>query len=254
MDNNVWVGSWRPHRPRGPIAALYSGPGPKYQLPPSTGYKMHDPSRFRAPAYTFGIRTPAHNLTCGPGPGHLIPQRMTVRGPDGGPAFSIYGRPRDCRLFRTPGPGRYFPERATNLAFPKAPGHSLAGRTKDFQEDHTPGPAAYTVPSLFGCRLIHKTSAPTYSIYGRSAVGGFCQDLSKTPGPCAYHEVNPCVYKTRAPQYTMQPRTSLPQDNSVKPGPAAYRPHKMLCRNAPGPTFGIRHSQYEAPLIVDPQD
>lgn len=35
--SDVWVGPWRPHRPRGPIAALYSGPGPKYLLPPNTG-------------------------------------------------------------------------------------------------------------------------------------------------------------------------------------------------------------------------
>lgn len=37
MGSDVWVGPWRPHRPRGPIGALYSGPGPKYKLPPSTG-------------------------------------------------------------------------------------------------------------------------------------------------------------------------------------------------------------------------
>lgn len=34
---DVWVGSWRPHKPRGPIAALYSSPGPKYALPGATG-------------------------------------------------------------------------------------------------------------------------------------------------------------------------------------------------------------------------
>lgn len=32
-----WVGTWRPHKPRGPIAALYSSPGPKYALPGLTG-------------------------------------------------------------------------------------------------------------------------------------------------------------------------------------------------------------------------
>uniref|UniRef100_A0A8C7ELI2 Ciliary microtubule associated protein 1B n=1 Tax=Neovison vison TaxID=452646 RepID=A0A8C7ELI2_NEOVI len=36
MGSDVWVGPWRPHRPRGPIAALYRGPGPKYMLPPNT--------------------------------------------------------------------------------------------------------------------------------------------------------------------------------------------------------------------------
>ena len=34
---DVWVGSWRPHKPRGPIAAFYSSPGPKYALPGATG-------------------------------------------------------------------------------------------------------------------------------------------------------------------------------------------------------------------------
>ncbi|XP_074083266.1 ciliary microtubule associated protein 1B isoform X2 [Macrotis lagotis] len=215
---------------------------------------MHDPSRFRAPAYTFGSRFPSVTTTCGPGPGHLIPERMTVRGPDGGPAFSIYGRPRDSRLFHTPGPGRYFPERATHLAFPKAPGHTMGSRSKDFQIDGTPGPAAYTVPSLFGCRLVHKSSAPNFSMSGRSLVGSFCQDLSKTPGPCAYQEVNPTVYKAKAPQFTMQPRTSLPEDNTEKPGPATYYPQKFQFTVPGGPSFGIRHSAYEARFITEPQD
>lgn len=33
----AWVGTWRPHKPRGPIAALYGSPGPKYALPGLTG-------------------------------------------------------------------------------------------------------------------------------------------------------------------------------------------------------------------------
>ena len=43
---------------------------------------MHDPSRPRAPAFTFGARLPAQQTSCGPGPGHLVPARMTVRGLD----------------------------------------------------------------------------------------------------------------------------------------------------------------------------
>lgn len=34
---DVWVGAWRPHKPKGPIAAFYSSPGPKYALPGATG-------------------------------------------------------------------------------------------------------------------------------------------------------------------------------------------------------------------------
>lgn len=37
MKADPWVGTWRPHKPRGPIAALYGSPGPKYALPGLTG-------------------------------------------------------------------------------------------------------------------------------------------------------------------------------------------------------------------------
>nr|XP_055107862.1 outer dense fiber protein 3B isoform X2 [Symphalangus syndactylus] len=294
MGSDAWVGLWRPHRPRGPIAAHYGGPGPKYKLPPNTGYVLHDPSRPRAPAFTFGARLPTQQTTCGPGPGHLVPARMTVRGPDGAPAYSIYGRPRRSAPVLTPGPGTYFPERAGNATYPSAPRHTIASRNWGVQGeqqspgeartahprtvglptrdqgppsgsgDHpapvrgdplppspasSPGPAAYTVPSLLGPRVIGKVSAPTYSIYGRRAAGSFFEDLSKTPGPCAYHVVSPGVYKSRAPQFTMLARTPVPQDNTRKPGPAAYNVDQH--RKPRGWSFGIRHSDYLAPLVTD---
>ncbi|XP_077023981.1 ciliary microtubule associated protein 1B isoform X2 [Tamandua tetradactyla] len=249
MGSDVWVGPWRPHRPRGPIAALYRGPGPKYKLPTNTGYILHDPSRPRAPAYTFGARLPTQRLSCSPGPGLLVPAGLTERGPDGAPAYSIYGRPRDAAHFLTPGPGRYFPERAGNLAYPSAPRHTIAPRNWGVQtEQQTPGPGAYTVPSLLGSRVVGKVSAPTYSIYGRSAMGSFFEDLSKSPGPCAYHVVSPGVYKSRAPQFTMQARTALPQDNTLKPGPAAYDVDQH--RKPRGWSFGIRHSEFLAPMVT----
>ncbi|CAI9165698.1 unnamed protein product [Rangifer tarandus platyrhynchus] len=253
MGSDVWVGPWRPHRPRGPIGALFSGPGPKYKLPPSTGYILHDPSRPRAPAFTFGARLPTQQTSCGPGPGHLVPARMTVRGLDSAPAYSIFGRPRHAAPFLTPGPGRYFPERAGNAAYPSAPRHTIAPRNWGLRlESQTPGPGTYTMPSLLGPRVVGKVSAPTYSIYGRSAVGSFCEDLSKTPGPCAYHVVNPGVYKPRAPQFSMLARTSLSQGNTQNPGPAAYNvdQHRKPC----GWTFGIRHSDYLAPMMTNADD
>ncbi|XP_036167175.1 outer dense fiber protein 3B isoform X2 [Myotis myotis] len=161
MGSDLWVGPWRPHRPRGPIAAHYRGPGPKYKLPSNTG--------------------------------------------------------------------RYFPERAGNATYPSAPRHTMAPRNWGVQAEHnTPGPGAYTVPSVLGPRVISKVSAPTYSLYGRSVVGSFFEDLSKTPGPGTYHVVNPGIYKSRAPQFTMQPRTALPQDKSQNPGPAAYSVDQVI--------------------------
>ncbi|XP_047599384.1 outer dense fiber protein 3B isoform X2 [Lutra lutra] len=298
MGSDVWVGSWRPHRPRGPIAALYRGPGPKYMLPPNTGYVLHDPSRPRAPAFSFGARLPSQQTSCGPGPGHLVPAHITVRGRDGTPAYSIYGRPRHAAPLLTPGPGRYFPERAGNATYPSAPRHTIAPRNwGTHAKQQTPGPGTYTVPSLLGPRVIGKVSAPTYSLYGRSAVGSFFEDLSKvgrgcqagrnegsagratggtkqevrasgqrgveagpnapaalpqTPGPCAYHAVNTGIYKSRAPQFSMLARTSLPQDNTLNPGPAAYNVDQP--RKPRGWSFGIRHSDYLARVPTKADD
>uniref|UniRef100_A0A8C0IYN0 Ciliary microtubule associated protein 1B n=1 Tax=Chelonoidis abingdonii TaxID=106734 RepID=A0A8C0IYN0_CHEAB len=256
MSADVWVGAWRPHRPKGPIAALYSSPGPKYGLPTNVGYPLHDPSRYRAPAYSFGIRRLCLQDECSPGPKYMVPAKMTVKGKDGNPAYSIYGRPRDLMPFLTPGPGRYSPEKAGKWAYRSAPIYSLASRTKEFANDQTPGPAAYGLPPMIGPKVVGKSSAPNYSLLGRSLVGSFYEDLSKTPGPCNYRVVEPSVYKTRAPQYSILARNMLPGDNTQKPGPGAHSPEKV--RWGPGPThtwtFGIRHSDYLAPLIVDVVD
>ncbi|XP_031467849.1 outer dense fiber protein 3-like, partial [Phasianus colchicus] len=100
----TWVGTWRPHRPRAPIAALYGGPGPKYGLPTNVGFRLHDPSRHRAPAYSFGMRTEGPRTDGSPGPAYLVPPGTTAHGPARSPAFSIYSRPRDLEPFRTPAP------------------------------------------------------------------------------------------------------------------------------------------------------
>ncbi|EDL76565.1 similar to shippo 1 (predicted), isoform CRA_a [Rattus norvegicus] len=153
---------------------------------------------------------------------------MTARGSVVSPAFSIYGRLSHITPVLTPGPGRYFPERAGNVTYPSAPRHTIASRNWGIvSKQQTPGPGSYTVPSLLGSRVIGKVSAPTYSIYGRSAVGSCFEDLSKTPGPCAYHVVNPGIYKTRAPQFTMLGRT-LPPKSPKDPGPASYAVDKVV--------------------------
>ncbi|XP_005868293.1 PREDICTED: outer dense fiber protein 3B isoform X2 [Myotis brandtii] len=129
----------------------------------------------------------------------------------------------------------------------------MAPRNWGVQAEHnTPGPGTYTVPPVLGPRVISKVSAPTYSLYGRSVVGSFFEDLSKTPGPGTYHVVNPGIYKSRAPQFTMQPRTALPQDNSQNPGPAAYNVDQY--RKPGGLSFGIRHSDYVAQTLAEVDD
>ena len=66
---------YEPTRPRVPVAASYTGPGPTYGLPGLTGREKHDPtSRFaRAPAYHFGGRPEryADERSIGPGPAYM---------------------------------------------------------------------------------------------------------------------------------------------------------------------------------------
>jgi len=59
--------------PRGPVAAMFTGPGPSYGLPGLTGRSNHDPcSRFaKAPAYHFGSRSLGEEQTAGPGPCYM---------------------------------------------------------------------------------------------------------------------------------------------------------------------------------------
>ncbi|CDQ89464.1 unnamed protein product [Oncorhynchus mykiss] len=264
---DVWVGSWRPHKPRGPIAALYSSPGPKYALPGATGLNYHDPRKLKAPAFSFGTRHRQFSSDCSPGPGYLVPSNITRIGRDGTPAYSLYSRPNDPQLFQTPGPGRYSPERSGKSAYYSAPAYSLSARSKGFRNDQTPGPAAYMLPSVLGPATVNKTSAPNFSLRGRSKIGSFHEDLQKTPGPGTYRVVDPCTYKHKPPHYSMTGRNSMPGDTTRKPGPGAHHPeqashliitisHFYNCVTftrikPPSFSFGIRHSEFIAPLIVD---
>ncbi|XP_075064571.1 ciliary microtubule associated protein 1B isoform X2 [Mixophyes fleayi] len=217
------------------------------------GYVAHDPRTYRAPAFSFGTRRFQFVDNCSPGPGYLVPANITIRGKDGTPAYSVYGRTKDLNTFRTPGPGSYSPERAGKSAYRSAPIYSLGARTKTVSNDQTPGPAAYMLPPVLGPRVVNRSSAPNFSMAGRSKIGSFHEDLQNTPGPGAYRVVEPSTNMFRPPQYSMTARHSLPGDTTRKPGPGSYNPEKVvLCRpNAPNFSFGIRHSEYVAPLIVE---
>uniref|UniRef100_A0A668A4R1 Tripartite motif containing 35-30 n=1 Tax=Myripristis murdjan TaxID=586833 RepID=A0A668A4R1_9TELE len=265
---DVWVGSWRPHKPRGPIAALYSSPGPKYALPGLTGHNHHDPRKYKAPVFSFGTRHGQSGSDTSPGPRYLIPSNITRLGRDGTPAFSLYSRPRDPELFQAPGPGQYSPEHSGKSVYSSAPAYSLSGRSKDFGNDQTPGnifwyddndnvivfcPAAYMLPAVLGPKAVTTSTAPNYSLCGRSKIGSFHEDLQKTPGPGAYKVIDPTTYKYKAPQYSIIGRNSISGDSTKKPGPGAHYPERVTFTRsrAPSFSFGVRHSQYIAPLIMN---
>ncbi|XP_017261243.1 outer dense fiber protein 3-B [Kryptolebias marmoratus] len=248
-----WVGTWRPHKPRGPIAALYGSPGPKYALPGLMGISQHDPTKCKAPVFSFGARHKEANTNCSPGPRYLIPSNITRQGRNGTPAFSIHGRPKQPQSFRAPGPGQYSTEHSGKMTLRSAPAYSLSGRRRDGVTNQTPGPATYTLPPMLGSKTVVMPSAPTYTLCGRSKTGSFHEDLKKTPSPAAYKVVDPCIYRQKPPQYTITGRTFVSSEDTGKPGPGAHYPERVTFTRAKAPsfTFGVRHSQYISPLIVN---
>lgn len=245
--------------PRGPIAAMYSSPGPCYPLPGLVGQQNHDPRSVhnRRPAYVFGIRHGKYKDDSSPGPRYYPNSKIYRDGQDGTPHYSLYSRPKDGTCFRTPGPGAYTPETAGEIAFHKYPQYSFGTRHKNRSQDNTPAPNSYSLPNMLGGTVqSRKRQAPCYTLTGRSKTGSFHEDLQKTPGPGTYNTTEPSINKERNPSYSMTSRNPMPGDNTKKPGPGAhcperYWPHR---RQVPCFSFGIRHSQYEAPLIIQCDD
>uniref|UniRef100_A0A8C6YPF6 ODF3A protein n=1 Tax=Nothoprocta perdicaria TaxID=30464 RepID=A0A8C6YPF6_NOTPE len=228
----AWVGTWKPHRPRGPVMAQFTGPGPKYSIPGTTGYLKHDPTKRQAPAYSFSGAKPPVKDGCSPGPCYYVKPSMTKTGKYVAPGYVMSGRPK-VTVEVTPGPGdkRQYKghlQRACSL-------NAGQGTSR---------------PSLLvmGPNTAYTTASPCYSMKWRTKFGLFEEDLYKTPGPAAYQKTELDVYKTRAPKYTMRSHNKPIGDKTVKPGPADYYIGKP---EAPAISFGIRHSKYTAPLIPD---
>ncbi|NWR49304.1 ODF3A protein, partial [Regulus satrapa] len=133
-----WVGTWKPHPRRGPILAEFSTPGPKYWIPGTTGHGSHDPTRYRAPAYSFRgtkMRTPDH---CSPGPRYFIPPSITKTGKYKAPSAHLTARPKE-KTKVTPGPSDYTTDPADKHVYHTAPGKTMVFRPKDGKRFQTPG-------------------------------------------------------------------------------------------------------------------
>eukprot|EP00794_Sanderia_malayensis_P017771 gene17771-19547_t len=234
------------------IGAMFRGPGPCYGLPEAIGYQRHDFTKSKAPAYSFGVRGNfKHKDECSPGPAYFIPEKLTRGGPDGAPKYSLKSRPNVQNSFRTPGPDAYRAESVAPLKERRAPAYSFGSRTRYSQKDNNPSPSQYSLPNLTSCKVPHKRTMPCFSMTGRSKIGGFHEDLQKTPGPGTYKVTEPKLYKKRHPEYSMGGRCVMPGDTTQKPGPGSHSPEKVYVTKkiAPKFSFGIRHSEFTAPLI-----
>ena len=128
-------------KPRGPIAAMYSSPGPCYALPGLVGQKTHDPrsEHNKGPAYPFGVRHGKFKDDCSPGPCYYPSPKYSRVGPDGVPHYSLYSRQKDGTMFKVPGPGAYSPEHSGPSAKFRAPTYLFGIRHRNKRTDNTPG-------------------------------------------------------------------------------------------------------------------
>lgn len=250
--NDPYVGTWRPHRPRGPIMAHFASPGPKYMLPGSTGHNLHDVRKNRLPAYSFGDRVKVLMPQHSPGPVYKIPDMMTRYGPDGSPIYTLKSKIKPLAKFNVPGPGTYAPEKSGPSAYYQAPKYSLHDRTRLAKKEHSPGANAYRIPAINGPKAVGRRSLPAYTMVGRRTIGSFHQDLQKSPGPATYLPNSVDVTKHRDPIYSVTGRNHPPLGRSIAPGPGQHAPEKVYVRHryAPKHSFGIRHSEYIAPLMA----
>ncbi|XP_032065416.1 outer dense fiber protein 3 [Thamnophis elegans] len=246
MSQGGWIGTWRPHRPRGPIMAQYTSPGPKYCIQGATGYVSHIPTKRKAPAYSmYGAKPPSSKDNV-PGP-YFVQGTVTNRGIKTGPSYSLSGR-TETKVETTPGPACYSPDKAKKVIYKASPMHSMGYRTHGGKVDSTPGPNNYMIPEVIGPHSVATVGSPSYSMTGKNKLGRFDEDLHKTPGPAAYHKPSVEIYKKSAPKYTMAGRLK-DQKTDKMPGPAEYELGKISC--VPVCSFGIRHSDYTTPVIVD---
>jgi len=241
-------------RPRGPVAAMEKGPGPSYALPPLTGYKDHDPRSVHAkgPAYPFGLPNGPEAGPYSPGPCYYPDTKVLRTGRYEGKKYTIYPRLTDLKRFEVPAPGAY-ESRPISLVASKAPSYSFGLTYTQLAGDQVPGPNVYSTGGTLGRSLLSgRRQPPAYSMYGRSKKGGFDEDFKKTPGPGTYGAVSTNSYMTKTPQYSMIGRNLPPGDGTQKPGPAAHAPEMVTVHKKSPPkfSFGIRHSDYEAPLIL----
>nr|ANS60498.1 outer dense fiber protein 3 [Azumapecten farreri] len=233
-------------RPRAPIAASFSSPGPVYGLPGLVGQKSHDPRSVHVmkPAHTFGHRVGRNQKDRSPGPSKYFPNtKLSRKGIDGTPKYSISGRHPSKSKHGSPGPGAYNP--GGSKSNPRN-AFSFGGRHRSRKTGRTPAPNTYKVPGGIGKTVQSgKRQAPMYSLGTRRAMA---TDHGKAPGPGTYGLTKSEVYNPRPPAYSIRPRYGSIGDKSRNPGPAAYLPNRQT--RGSGCSFGMRHSNYTTLLIA----
>jgi len=229
-----------------------TGPGPTaYMLPPTVGYKGHDSSRKRNPAYSIGLLYDAYKWgnPQSPGPIYNLPKGMTAKGPNGDPAYTIVSR-HDEKMFDRPGPGpcAYLPNINVNRRRP--PAFSMSWRTRVNELGNaSPGPI-YLLPPCLGPKIPDKCASGEATIKGR---GIEVEKLSQSPGPI-YDIGSPNIIKSKGGAVTLKSRWKERKSQSLNAGPGSYnvdRASRKAYRHAPEFSLGIRHSEFAGTFLTE---
>uniref|UniRef100_A0A8C3K225 Uncharacterized protein n=1 Tax=Calidris pygmaea TaxID=425635 RepID=A0A8C3K225_9CHAR len=102
-----WVGTWRPHRPRGPVLAQFTSPGPKYTILGTTGHLAHNPTKTKAPAYSIPQGKLPPISSCSPGPRYFVAGLVENQEP-WSPPEGIFSLPLRVTLIKPEAPASTF--------------------------------------------------------------------------------------------------------------------------------------------------
>ena len=125
--------------PRGPVAAMFKSPGPKYGLPTLLGQPNHDPRSVhaRGPAYPFGLKLSTQQKSLGPGPAYWLNPKMQIKGPEYAPSYSLASRHLTKESVRSPGPAAYSRDDRASAARP--PAYTFGVKHRTTNKDFIPG-------------------------------------------------------------------------------------------------------------------
>ncbi|XP_065520971.1 uncharacterized protein LOC136006540 [Lathamus discolor] len=113
-----------------------------------------------------------------------------------------------------------------------------------------PGPTAIHLPPMLGPRVVSQTSAPSYSVLGRSTIGTFYRTCARRRGRAGTARWTRTCTSTGAAVLDAGAERAA-GGHHHQTGPRRVQPP---AEPAPGVTFGTRHSEYLVPLIVDVPD
>ncbi|XP_046681577.1 outer dense fiber protein 3-like [Homalodisca vitripennis] len=183
---------------------------PRYTLPSTVGALNHDPTRTRAPAFSFGVRTRVSSVqSSSPGPKYNT-RGVNEHGRLQSQQTSLSGREK-TKFIHTPGPKSY----NAQITEAKAPCYSFGMRKPNRSKEKIgPGPNKYELPACIGPKIPYMKSVPAYSILSRNFL---YIKQHQTPGP-KYLLPAPIIYLKKPPQVSLLGRCKQKYNNGI-PGP-----------------------------------